>query len=161
MIEKLIKKPMYWIEAIIALVLILLTVMAIGQVVVEVYHLAVNGFVLGHDKFSGIMASVLDVFILVELFAIALAYMQHKNIVPVVLEAALVAIARKMVIFSPKGNVFEYSLGLSALLLAVGLTWYFLSRADALCDAADSFLDMLGIKDKNSKDNEDSIHPEL
>lgn len=159
MLQHLMKKAMYWIEAVIAIILVVLTIMAIGAVGYQVYEIITHGFILEHDAFSSVMASILDVFILVELFAIALAYMQHKNIIPVVLEAALVAIARKMVIFEPKGEVMFYAFGLASLLLAVALTWFLLARAQALGEFYDGIASRL--MGKHDKEDPDSIAPEL
>ncbi len=50
-------------------------------------------------QFNKLIGLVLEVFILVELFRIAVAYMKHENVIPTVLEAALVAVARKFVVF--------------------------------------------------------------
>ena len=76
---------------------------------------------------------MLQVFILVELFRIAIAYMKHENVIPTVLEAALVAVARKFVVFEGTSGL-EYVLaavGLSALLLAVAISWWLLTKSRA------------------------------
>ena len=57
--------------------------------------------------------------------------MSHENVIPTVLEAALVAVARKFVVFEPTGNYLQASIGLAALLLAVALSWWMLAKSNA------------------------------
>ena len=66
-------------------------------------------------EFNKIIGMILEIFILVELFRIAVAYMRHIRVVPTVLEAALVAVARKFVVFEGGNNYLSNALGLSAL----------------------------------------------
>jgi uncharacterized membrane protein (DUF373 family) len=95
------------------------------------YHVAVSGYTLTRAQFNAIIGTILEVFILVELFRIAIAYMNHENVIPTVLEAALVAIARKFVVFEGKEDYLQTALGMSALLLAVAVSWWLLARSNA------------------------------
>jgi uncharacterized membrane protein (DUF373 family) len=85
-------------------------------------------------EFNLIIGTILEIFILIELFRIAVAYMRRKHVVPVVLEAALVAVARKFVVFEGGNEYLAKALGLSALLLAVAISWWMLAHSGALED---------------------------
>jgi len=91
-----------------------------------------NGLQFGRDEFTAVVSTALEVFIVIELFRIALAYMNHRNVIPTVLEAALVAVARKFVVFEPKEGYLETALGLAALLLAIAISWWLLRKSEVL-----------------------------
>lgn len=129
--EKYLNKSIYAIELVVAVILVLLTVLAVVALVFEVWGVITTTFALTPGQFTGVISLVLEVFILIELFRIALAYMAHRNVIPTVLEAALVAIARKFVVFEPGGDYLAYAAGHAALLLAVAVSWWLLSRARA------------------------------
>lgn len=131
MIEKYLSRAVEWIEVLVAVILVFLTAFALFTLGTEIYHMLADGKLFTGDEFTRIMSGILEVFILAELFAIALAYMAHRNVIPTVLEAALVAVARKLVIFEPKGDYLRSSAGLALLLLAVAITWWFLAKARA------------------------------
>jgi uncharacterized membrane protein (DUF373 family) len=103
-------------------------ILALGA---EMFHLATAGGILTSSEFNRIIGTILEIFILVELFRIAMAYMRHENVIPTVLEAALVAVARKFVVFEGSQNYLQTALGMSALLLAVAISWWMLSRSQA------------------------------
>ena len=127
---------LHWaILAIEVLVAVALTALAAGALVslgVEMWTAATTGHTLTRLEFTDVMAAVLQVFILVELFRIAIAYMKHENVIPTVLEAGLVAVARKFVVF--EGGVGTDSLfmalGLASLLLAVAISWWLLAKSN-------------------------------
>ena len=131
---------LHWaVLAIEVLVAVALTALAAGALVslgVEMWLAASNGHTLTHAEFTSVMAAVLQVFILVELFRIAIAYMRHENVVPTVLEAALVAVARQFVVFEA-GNggptALYGALALAVLLMAVAFSWWLLQRSH-VCD---------------------------
>ena len=116
------------------LVAIGLVVMAVGvmlELARELSHIAVTGMALPRADFNRVIGVVLEVFIIVELFRIAVAYMRHQNVIPTVLEAALVAVARKFVVFEGAENYLQHAAGMGALLLAVAVSWYLLQKSDA------------------------------
>jgi uncharacterized membrane protein (DUF373 family) len=119
------------IEVVVAVALIALAGGAILALGVEMFHLATAGGILTSREFNRIIGTILEIFILVELFRIAMAYMRHENVIPTVLEAALVAVARKFVVFEGSQNYLQTALGMSALLLAVAISWWMLSRSQA------------------------------
>lgn len=121
------------IEILVALALVALAGGALYALFYSIYADAMTGIVMSTEQFNILIGRVLEVFILVELFRIAMAYMRHQNVVPTVLEAALVAVARKFVVIEPTSALFQNALGLSALLLAVAISWWMLARSNA-CD---------------------------
>jgi len=139
MIERIYDKIVYFIEVVVAGILVILAGLSLWALLATVYHIVGGGVLFERTIFVSTVSIVLEVFILVELFRIALAYMKHENVVPTVLEAALVAVARKFVMFEPAANVsaLYYALGLSALILSVAVSWYLMVRTAALADKAD------------------------
>lgn len=119
------------IEWFVVLGLVILSLAAAYTLSVELFHLVVDGFVLPPDSFNKLIGTILEIFILVELFRIAVAYMEHRDVVPTVMEAALVAVARKFVVFEGAEDYLMHSLGLTALLLAVAISWWLLARGRA------------------------------
>jgi len=119
------------IEVVVAIALVVLAAGALVALGLEMYHLATSGGVLTSSQFNKIIGTILEIFILVELFRIAMAYMRHENVIPTVLEAALVAVARKFVVFEGSESYLQTALGMSALLLAVAISWWMLSRSQA------------------------------
>ena len=119
------------IEVLVALALTALAAGALVSLAIEMWAMASAGTPLTHSEFNIVVGGVLQVFILVELFRIAIAYMTHENVIPTVLEAALVAVARKFVVFEGVDNYLQTALGMSALLLAVAMSWWLLNRSKA------------------------------
>ena len=119
------------IEVLVALALTALAGGALVSLATEMWIMASTGRPLTHSEFNIVVGGVLQVFILVELFRIAIAYMKHENVIPTVLEAALVAVARKFVVFEGVDNYLQTALGMSALLLAVAMSWWLLNRSKA------------------------------
>lgn len=124
------------IEWFVVAALVVLSLAAAYTLTVELLELVSSGFILPPASFNTLIGTLLEIFILVELFRIAVAYMEHRNVVPTVLEAALVAVARKFVVFEGAESYLTHAAGLSALLLAVAVSWWLLSRARA-CDVPD------------------------
>ena len=125
------ESAVYYLEAIAAGLLVLLAAASLVGVVVA--------FAEGFTSFDTLRDSshiievvdtILIFFIVIELFRIALAYMRKEGVVTTVLEAALVAIARELVVFiEVKTDVLETAGALAILMLAVGVTWFLLARA--------------------------------
>lgn len=122
------------IEVLVALTMVALAGGALVKLVSMIWHLATTATDLTPAVYNAVISTILEIFILIELFRIAIAYMRHVHVVPVVLEAALVAVARKFVVFEGGDQYLQTALGLAALLLAVALSWWMLARADALTD---------------------------
>lgn len=134
--EKVLDKIVLVIEVIVAATLVVLALMSLWALISTIFGILSAGQLLERSLFIKTVSIVLEVFILVELFRIALAYMNHKNVVPTVLEAALVAVARKFVMFeTASGSESLMSAGALALLLfTVALAWYLLVRSQAVAE---------------------------
>lgn len=132
----LLNKVVLYIEAAVTGLLVILAALGVVDVVLKMLEVTrADGF-MTPEGITRTIDTVLVVFIVIELIRIAVSYMQHKNVIGTVLEAGLVAVVRKLVIFESTDQMLEKALALSALILAVGITWYLLRRAQ-LCDAGD------------------------
>lgn len=127
-------KVVHWVEMVVAALLVAMAVIGTVDVIIQMVRLfSAEGF-LTPEGITRVLDTVLVVFIVVELFNIALAYLQRRNVVPIVLEAGLVAVVRKLVVFESSAAVLEKSAALAMLILAVGVTWFLLRKA-GVCPA--------------------------
>jgi uncharacterized membrane protein (DUF373 family) len=124
------------IEVLVSLALVIIAAGVLISLGMGMMEVAGHGLPITTETFNRLIGVILEVFILVELFRIAIAYMKHENVIPTVLEAALVAVARKFVVFEGGENYLFTALGLSALLLAVAVSWWLLARCNA-CELQD------------------------
>lgn len=150
--EKLLDKIVYILEYIVAAILVVLAMMSLYALCATVFHILMGGELFERELFIKTVSIVLEVFILVELFRIALAYMHHHNVVPTVLEAALVAIARKFVMFEPStgSESLMYAGALALLLLTVAISWYLLVRSKVVAEL--SSLDEIDFFEEETKE---------
>ncbi|MDY0088563.1 MAG: phosphate-starvation-inducible PsiE family protein [Coriobacteriia bacterium] len=132
MIEKLLNRFVFALEIIVSAGLVVVAALLVVTFGMQLLESVTGGFEFGRQQFTTVISTALEVFIVIELFRIALAYMKHDNVVPTVLEAALVAVARKFVVFEPKGDYMQTAFGLAALLLAIAVAWWLLNRAEVL-----------------------------
>ncbi|MBE0418030.1 MAG: phosphate-starvation-inducible PsiE family protein [Coriobacteriia bacterium] len=137
MIEKALNRFVLALEVAVSVALVVIAALLVVTLVVEVAGIVTGGFTLDRTEFTRIISTALEVFIVIELFRIALAYMKHSNVIPTVFEAALVAVARKFVVFEPKEDYLQTALGLAALLLAIGISWWLLKQSKA-CELGDA-----------------------
>lgn len=129
-----INRVVLYIEGAVTVLLVILAALGAVDVVIKMLEVTrADGF-MTPEGITRTIDTVLIVFIVIELIRIAIAYMQHKNVVGTVLEAGLVAVVRKLVIFESNDQMLEKAIALSLLILAVGVTWYLL-RKGQLCDA--------------------------
>lgn len=125
----LLNRAVVLIEGAVAALLLVLAVLGVIDILITMFEAAsAEGFITP-EGITRTIDTVLVVFIVIELIRIAVAYMQHKNVIGTVLEAGLVAVVRKIVIFEGGSNALSDALALSALILAVGVAWYLLRRA--------------------------------
>lgn len=128
-LRSMLDKAIEVIEWFVVLGLVVLSLSAAFTLSVELYHLATGGFLLPTTTFNKLIGTMLEIFILVELFRIAMAYMEHADVVPTVMEAALVAVARKFVVFEGADRYLEHAAALAVLLIAVALSWWLLGHS--------------------------------
>lgn len=132
MVEKQLNRFVFALEIAVSAALVVVAGLLVVTLALQLIGVVTDGLMFGREEFTLIISTALEVFIVIELFRIALAYMNHRNVIPTVLEAALVAVARKFVVFEPKENFLESALGLAALLLAIAISWWLLRRSEVL-----------------------------
>lgn len=130
--DALIQRAMTLIEWVVAVTLIVLAAVAAVGLIGQFSSV---GTLIGADvnAYTPILDATLLVFVIAELFKIALAYIRHEDVIPTVMEAALVAVARKVVVLNvheAPTSVLMRSGALGLLLLALGVSWYLLAKAN-------------------------------
>ena len=123
-----------YIEGVVVALLTILAVLGVVDIVIKMLEVTrADGF-MTPEGITRTIDTVLVVFVVIELIRIALAYMNHQDVVGTVLEAGLVAVVRKLVIFEGGDKMLEKAAALAILILAVGVTWYMLRKV-GLCAA--------------------------
>jgi uncharacterized membrane protein (DUF373 family) len=120
-----------WTEGFVAALLVVMAAWGAVSLVVSIWGLLRVGPAFDFNRYIAVLDVALVIFIIVELFRIAIAYLRHTDVIPTVLEAGLVAIARKLVTFdthAAAADVLMKAGALAVLLLAVALTWYLLAK---------------------------------
>ncbi len=130
--EKQLNRFVFALEIAVSAALVVVAGLLVVTLALQLIGVVTDGLMFGREEFTLIISTALEVFIVIELFRIALAYMNHRNVIPTVLEAALVAVARKFVVFEPNENFLASALGLAALLLAIAISWWLLRRSEVL-----------------------------
>ena len=133
LIEKALNRFVLALEIAVSAALVVIAALLVITLAAQLIDAVTSGLTLERAEFTLVISTALEVFIVIELFRIALAYMKHENVVPTVLEAALVAVARKFVVFEPQVDYLQNALALTALLLAIGISWWLLKKSNA-CD---------------------------
>jgi len=119
-------------EGLVAVALVLLTawgVIGLGGLLIDTVSLGPS---LEVSRFLRVLDATLIIFIIIELYRIADAYMRREDILPTVMEAALVAVARKLVTFDMHADAtvtLFRAVALALLFIAVGVVWYLLRRS--------------------------------
>lgn len=119
------------IEWVVAAALVVLAAMATWFIISEFF--AVGLTPKDATAYTSILDGTLFVFVVAELFKIAFAYIRHERVIPTVMEAALVAVARKIVVLDthvPANELLMKAGSLALLLLAVGVAWLLLTKAN-------------------------------
>jgi len=123
-----INKIVVYIEGAVTGLLVVLAALGVVDIVIKMLEVTrADGF-MTPEGITRTIDTVLVVFIVIELIRIAMAYMQHKNVIGTVLEAGLVAVVRKLVIFESGPDMLEKAIALAILILAVGITWFLLHK---------------------------------
>lgn len=130
-IEKALNRFVSALEIAVAAALVVIATLLVATLAIELSGIVTSDLIMDRTEFTRIISTALEVFIVIELFRIALAYMRHINVIPTVFEAALVAVARKFVVFEPKEDYLQTALGLAALLVAIGISWWLLKQSNA------------------------------
>ncbi len=130
----LLNRVVLYIEGAVTVLLVVLAALGVVDIVLKMLEVTrADGF-MTPEGITRTIDTVLVVFIVIELIRIAVSYMQHKNVIGTVLEAGLVAVVRKLVIFESGEGMLEKAIALAILILAVGVTWYLLQRGNLCSD---------------------------
>lgn len=124
-------RVIYYLEIAVAAVLVILALTATAALVWDFIDVVRTDPLIGPEPLLRLLDAVLVIFIIIELFNIALAYIQRREVIPTVMEAALVAVARKLVVLEAGDMTLEKSAALALLVASVGVTWWLLRRAGA------------------------------
>jgi uncharacterized membrane protein (DUF373 family) len=125
-----IQKFLVWVLAGMLLVVVLLSTVHLGVLIVEEI-LKPPRFLITVESLLAVFGYFLLVLIGVELLETLRAYLKKDTIhVRVVLEVALIAMARKAIIAEPGNAPVLTSVGLAALILALGVAFYFERRTE-------------------------------
>lgn len=136
---RLLDSAVHWLEYVVAGLLVVIAALGAVDLIVELVAAVSTKGYLTPDTILRVLDSVLVVFVVIELFSIALAYLQKRNIIATVMEAGLVAVVRKLVVFETGSDatyVLLKSLSLGVLILAIGATWYMLRRSGVCGDCS-------------------------
>ena len=125
-----IQKLLVWVLAGMLLVVVLLSTAHLGVLIVEEI-LKPPRFLISVESLLDVFGYFLLVLIGVELLETLRSYMKKDSIhVRVVIEVALIAMARKAIIAEPNTAPALASFGLAALILALGFAFYFERRTE-------------------------------
>ncbi len=111
-------------EVALAVILGIVAVLGLVRLVAALIELESVHLGLSAAEMRGLLDLALVIFLVVELFRIALAYVAEHEVLPTVIEAVLVAVARKVVLYEFSVEGLAGALAL-AVLLAVAVVAYF------------------------------------
>lgn len=96
----------------------------------------VRDFSLRKETLAEWVDFALLLFVIIELMRIAQAYLRETALLPLVFEAVLVAIARKVIAFdTERPDFFIEAIALALLFIATAVTWAVLRKAHAISES--------------------------
>ncbi len=116
-----------------AAILVILGVLALVGLVVKVPGLAHPPF-LGSEQLGNLLDNVLAVFVLIELLVTAVAYVRGRAVLHSILEAGIVAIARKLITLDLSAAPLAKAGAVGILLISLALTWWVLARIEVISE---------------------------
>lgn len=119
-----------WIEVLVAGLLVLLVLVVVASVA-QLALRTLASFPPEERAVLDVLGGVLQIFIIIELFRITVAYARHRDVIPTVLETALVVAAREIVVVEAGSKDPVAAAGAAGVMVVVGVTWYLLYRARA------------------------------
>lgn len=125
-----------WIETVVAIVLAVVVVIAVALVALATVKLVGEFPGTDGEGIFKVIKAVLDTFIVIELFRITIAYVRHREVIPTVLETALVVAAREIVVIEAGAENPLAAAAVGGTLIAIGVTWALLRRSGA-CGSED------------------------
>lgn len=112
-------------EAVIAFLLAILVFVGIAYLAIQFWETIIVDFPkLGSHSIHKVLDLALIIFITIELFRIAIAYMEKEGVLLIVIEAAFVAVSRKFVLYEYKLTGLNEAIALSILLIALAITYF-------------------------------------
>lgn len=122
------QKVLQIIEYFASIVLIVLFAIGLFDLVLEIYQLAANGAITDPSAVIGLIDTVLLLFIIVELHETVIAYAEEEGlerVVTIVLYTAIIAVARKFIIF----RTGDYATSEGAILASLSYVFIGISLA--------------------------------
>lgn len=116
---------------VLAILMVLLIVWSVVDVVTHVYEqiAAPPAFSFNEENLISTLGAFLAVLIAIEIFLNIIFYLNKDAIhVPLVLSTALTAVARKVIILDYKISTPDYIYATAAIILAVGLTYWLVTK---------------------------------
>ncbi len=109
------------VELVIAFAILAALILGVGYLVAALARSVAGSVVLDPEQLSSFLDVSLTLFVAIELFRIAVAYLSDEDVLHLVLEAAFVAIVRKIVLFdlAKSGLTGAAAYGLLLLVVAV------------------------------------------
>lgn len=124
-----------WMETVVAALLAVVVLIAVAVVGYATWKLIGAFPDTDNAGIFKVIKAVLDTFIVIELFRITIAYVRHREVIPTVLETALVVAAREIVVIEAGADDPLAAAAVGGTLIAIGITWFLLRRGGACgCD---------------------------
>lgn len=130
-----------WMETVVAILLAIVVLIAVLFVAFATVKMVAAFPEANSAGLFKVIKAVLDTFIVIELFRITIAYVRHREVIPTVLETALVVAAREIVVIEAGADDPLAAAAVGGTLIAIGITWYLLRRGGA-CGCDDSHMSL-------------------
>ena len=117
-------------EIMIAVILAILVLLGVVYLFSSLWNALGEGVLINGKRLIELLDIALIVFISIELFRITLAYITGQHVLPTVVEAAFVAIGRKIVLYEYKVEGIYGALALAALLIGVTAAHFFTHKKE-------------------------------
>lgn len=125
-LSHILEQAITFVEFAIAFLLVILAILGFGYLGVLLFSLFQTHLFLKPQEIHSLLDTALVLFLVIELFRIALAYVAGKHVLGTVIEAAFVAVARKIVLYDYEiyegTNGLLAAISLAGLLIALALT---------------------------------------
>lgn len=111
------------VELVIAFAILTALILGVGYLVASLARSVASSVVLGPEQVSTFLDVSLTLFVAIELFRIAVAYLSDEDVLHLVLEAAFIAIVRKIVLFDFAKSGLAGAAAYGLLLLVVAAAY--------------------------------------
>jgi uncharacterized membrane protein (DUF373 family) len=131
------ERSLFTLEVAIAISLVVLVAVALTGIGIDVVSI-VRAHRVSSEALSGLLDRAFTAFILIELLATAVASLQDRFVVRRLLEAALLAVSRKIVLLDLHADGLPVAIGVTLLLAGIAISWLVLQRAGAIRPLGDA-----------------------